>query len=150
MTVRLATIEDILPIAEMELEYVQEKVGDDFTLQQALTYILTEVSKPTCKILLADDYQGFSLTYITKIRWYGPLVMVLDHTYIRPEYRSIKTQNECLDAVKVLATDMGCTKIATLWHPIDEVERVDKAMQRKGWARSGAYYEINLGEQQCQ
>lgn len=127
----------------MELAYVQEKYPEraDLTLDDAYAYIVREVSRPDCMALLGTECDGFTLVYKIKTRWYGPETLHLDHTYISPAQRSVKTLRSHFEAVKEIGRQLGVIRVATLWHPADEADRVDRAMQAIGWQRAGLYYE---------
>lgn len=144
--IRLAQVEDLLQIAQWEFAYAWEKLPESqrelLTLQEAFKFIAGEGMKPQCRIF--TNNHGFSLTYLTKVRWYGELVLHLDHTYIEPEARSIATHSQNLRELAQEARKMGATKLSTLWAPQAEVERVEKAMQRSGWQPNGTYFEYEV------
>lgn len=145
-TVRPARLPDLLALARMELAYVQEKYPErtDLSLDDAYAYIARETARPDCVALMSDECDGFTLVYKIKTRWYGPETLHLDHTYIAPAHRSVKTLKSHFEAVKAVALQLGCSRVATLWHPADEADRVDRAMQAIGWQRAGLYYEGEL------
>lgn len=144
MTIRPAQLEDLYELTELEWEYAQESgITFDAPKSGAFKYLAGEMRKPNCAILLLDEdgvIKGFSLVYLAKIRWYGGLTLNLDHTYIRPAYRSLVTHKAHLDAVRAYGRSLGAVELSTLWAPQAEADRVGKAMERCGWQPNGTYF----------